>query len=153
MKKNFTMKKILLCCFCFYFSYFFTKPIYKSNDPFDAINSTIPFINNRNNFLSKIEQSEIIVFFSYQNSFYGNEVDTFTKMAKIYTEIGTIFSHNKQLKFYRSYMLSGISSLLIAEKSPAMIVFYQGIPILICAGEVTKDNLVNAILKTIKNIN
>lgn len=121
-----------------------------NGDPFDFIKSTIKFIESKSDYDSIIgKPNKIIIFFSYNNNFYGNDYKTFSEIAQLYSEIAGSFSQNKLIEFYRINMLTGIASDLIASESPAMLIFYNGHIIDSLAGIATKNQLVNLIVKNI----
>lgn len=136
--------------FYFYCIHIFSIEKYTIGDPFNYIKSNILLLKNKTEFLNAINNEDFIVaIISYNNSFYGNEVDNFTKMIRIYQDIYTLFSNNKKIKFYRVYMLKGIAGSLVAETDSAIVFFYKNQYIKTLNNTISKNNIISEISKMI----
>lgn len=122
---------------------------YGIGDPFVYINSSIPELKTKAEFLTALEdQTKIIAIVSYNNNFYGNDFDIFSKMARIYGEISALFGNQKNIKFYRVNMLKGISGCLLSRAHSCITFFYQNE----CIGKLDENEKKNMIVKYISDL-
>jgi hypothetical protein len=124
-----------------------------NGDPFHYINSRIKKINHYDEFMSILEQENVvIVIISYHNNFYGTSEKEFSEMAAIYEDLKKQFSGNQKVAFYRVHMTSGIHSCLLEDKSPSVQIYYNKMKLNSLSGKKLKKDLVKFIMSTLQSL-
>jgi hypothetical protein len=91
-----------------------------SRDPFEFINSGIvlPDISIENNIFNLDESKEkLICVFLYLENDYSSEM-----MASIYNRAYNLFKESKKIEFYRFYALCCVSSIMITNVIPKVLI-------------------------------
>ena len=146
------MKK---CFFILFFWNLFLCSVekYFKGDPFVYLKSQIPVLKSKTELDAALANSSVIVaIISYNNSFYGNDTDIFTKAARMYHEIYNLFINHKKIKFYRVNMLKGISGLLLSSNHSGVALFHEKKLIKNIGENAGKEKIIVEILDAIKGI-
>ena len=134
-----------LLCFCILQN---NSESISTGDPFEYIHSSIPYINNYDEFINIINQdTTFIVIIAYQNNNFGVNINTFTLMAKRYEQVYRQFANSKHIKFYRIHMTNNVHTSLYGNQSPSFQIYYKGKKIGALEGTVTKQELATFIQK------
>ncbi len=99
-----------------------------NGDPFDYVNSTIPYINSAQEFQDiLLKHYDIyVIIVSYQNNYFGKNIESFTLMARRYDSMHRQLANNKNIKMYRAHMTQNLHPSLYGYRNPSCQIYYQG---------------------------
>ena len=137
------MKYKFFSLFCL-FSFQYLCGVFLTGDPFQHIKSTIPYINNYEEFCNVMSQDNYYVLIvSYQDNHFGKNEESFVLMAHRFDLMYKQLANHKKIKIYRAHMTKNIHPALYGFKNPSLQIYYQGKKIATLEGPVSKREISN----------